>query len=862
MGSEMFNRPVGQLETPDMSGWVNVEMPEDEADRVGTKGAEYVAEIADSGHSGNERLKLAAGASTIERLYAVAIRETDQAASADVLRKTLNVSAKDEKTDEFKKLDASRFAACNAMRDLDSLTGREIARVNSVGSGGDAKTELARAVVRDAVKAQETYAQAIREFAGGLPADDPRREGLSQLAARAEKRAKAIEDLWQQLQKANDVANGADGSEYDRLLLGRRGFSDQIFLDEAKEADLSDQHEGGRVRAEKFKELEEAYAKADGRQVQREVRAASARRILDGCELPAHALDLFDEFDRELRDENTGASMLAELSPELQQTALDPQKGFRAVAKGMRDAFAAYKGALSRLIDISLADGKPNSKALDKARIEFGGAIVTLRECQRKMRNLARDVSSTPARTARTVKPYIKKFDAFLEAKTDWEDRGGNIVQLCEDKADKEFVLDREDRMALIEGTRRLSTAVEAQVWGEDGLHDNDLDGLELAEVRELGSGAFNSVKLCTFANPDGTTVQRVFRPDAGSRRSIATGDINKFLFSGPDVSGFSYSHATGVVASIFDCADVFPKTTFGTLNGEPGMFLEVAPGKEGGFFRKHLSGSVPDNDPLKAQGDARVAADIARKLNRLQWLDVLTGQLDRHMDNVMVGKSGDGVSVKGIDNDMCFPDISLGGGLYVFNTKDEALTRMPVVKDMVGLQKEGEIDRLSADLSSKPQLNTCFGDQGAYKGCFVLDVNKLNADRKKEVIKLHNNFGFPDHIDRDLYDKLTSLTPEAYAQTLKNQTKLSPAQIDAAVARFCHVRDVISQISEDRIYDSAGWENAENLSRIADKPVDPNYVVEENSIDFRPSVEEITGDYYKRSRVHRYLGIGRGMGL
>ncbi|MBK8964127.1 MAG: hypothetical protein IPM75_13870 [Candidatus Competibacteraceae bacterium] len=71
------------------------------------------------------------------------------------------------------------------------------------------------------------------------------------------------------------------------------------------------------------------------------------------------------------------------------------------------------------------------------------------------------------------------------------------------------------------------------------------------------------------------------------------------------------------------------------------GIVMEMAQGKSGKKTEKELF-----NDPV-----------VRRELTKLQWLDSLTGQVDRHSENYFIETDADGRGkrVIGIDNDLSF---------------------------------------------------------------------------------------------------------------------------------------------------------------------------------------------------------------
>ena len=804
----------------DANGWVNVEMPEEEVNRIGSKGAERLGRLASQPQAGMGNDSAAGCASLVERLYATALRKTDGTASSESLRKALGVSVSGKIKKEYADLDFCRRAACNALNDLDSLTGREIASVEDGKVQPNAKAENVRALLDDAVNAQMKYAMELAKLASKLPKKNAaRRTALLQLKERTVRRAMAIVDLSRQLKSA---ASKVD-NDYDRQLLNRRGHTDGIYLKEARQSEsLKTLQRGGQVDvlgpralATAYAKLHSVYKKGGGQVRRRKVLCAAAHNIIDGIKPPSSIINAFKACERIQKDKQKAPKLMS-IFPGSHGNENEPPVDF-----GIRlsEAFSAWKASLSRYVDLKLGVDRLDVQAVDAAAWDLESKAGELKV---QLKNVRRLASMVDARLQNVHKLAgleldVDVFDAllkvrkFTDAQSDWDSCADDVKGLCaiRDGLDETIELSEDDCLALLEGTRRLSTAVEAQVWNEKGHHDKELNGAVLIGCKPLGKGTFNAVKLCTFAKPDGTTVQRVFRPDSGARRSIKKGAIALFLSEPGDFSGFSYSRASERVASIFECEDVFPRTTFGALNGEPGMFLEVAPGKEGSFFRGTRPANV-QKDPLGAKKGVETAGKIARKLNRLQWLDCLTGQVDRHMNNLMIGIGADkDVSVKGIDNDECFPDVYLGNGLLVF---DNALDAVASGALPPGHCDPQEVNGLLADLSSFPTLRSYV----KHKGKIVLDMAKLPLSARIKQMEYFKNFGLPDHIDKVLYRKLKSVKPETYAKSLRGQN-LTENQIAAAVARFCLVRDSIDQ-KKVKVYDANDWTDVDKLKTVNEK--------------------------------------------
>ena len=905
------NAVDANLTLDDLSGWVNVEMPEEETNRVGSKGAERLEKIVSQQQDGDANAPAADSASLVERLYATALRKADGADSSESLRKALKINVNGKIKAEYAELDKCRMAACNAMNDLDSLTGREIASVLDGEEQPNAKATLARVLLNDAVAAQEKYADKLEELANSLPeAKTAQKTALLQLKERALGRANAIKALHKQLRDA--AGKVGENDAYDKALLDRRGHTDGIYLKEARQsAGLKALEAGGNVSLDDalgtealaiaFNDLYGTCGVGNEKVRQREVLGAAAHNIVDGIKLSPALTKAFKACEQ-VRDDEQAARLMSLFSD-----GQDDGSGTPAdFGKKLRGAFVAFKASLSRYVDVKLGDERADERKVDAATKDLAAKA---KELDDQLENLKTQLSTfsknlvgyNPNGLKDETIAAIAAIDDCKGVGSEWDSRLKDVERLCSipDGDEKTFVLSEDDRLALMEGTRRLSTVVEAQIWNEDDHHDKELEDAVLIDSRILGKGVFNTVKLCTFAKPDGTTVQRVFRPDSGARRSVSRGTLIRYLSDTADVSGFSYSRAAGKVASVFGCEDVFPRTTFGTLNGEPGMFLEVAPGMTGKFFLDNQRGGV-ESDPLKDKDGTQAAGEIARKLNRLQWLDCLTGQVDRHMGNIMIGTSGNDVSVKGIDNDECFPDMFLGNGLMVFDSRKQAVEMGVLPPEHTDPQ---EVDGLLADLSSSPRLKSYLESTPALKDKIVLDMAKMPLKARIKRMESFNNFGFPDHIDKDLYLKLKTMTPEAYEKSLRGQN-LKIGQKQAAVARFCLVRDIIDRQGEVEVYEADDWqkldklEKANKMSNQLSEEIDEqireaqkNYEKESDKLtelsnqnpeekvlararaDFKRfenqhnkdmqaletdklKISDITSNYYARSGCHQYLGL------
>ena len=102
---------------------------------------------------------------------------------------------------------------------------------------------------------------------------------------------------------------------------------------------------------------------------------------------------------------------------------------------------------------------------------------------------------------------------------------------------------------------------------------------------------------------------------------------------------------ATQDTAETFGCKDLVVKYSVGSHNGQFGVFMEKAKGCEGsGFACMNGTGGddgiMPLNlgDEIKDDAERRkIKGTVAQKLNKLMWLDLITGQGDRHWNNYFV---------------------------------------------------------------------------------------------------------------------------------------------------------------------------------------------------------------------------------
>lgn len=137
----------------------------------------------------------------------------------------------------------------------------------------------------------------------------------------------------------------------------------------------------------------------------------------------------------------------------------------------------------------------------------------------------------------------------------------------------------------------------------------------------------------------------------------------------------------------------VVVKYSVGSHNGQFGFFMEKAKGFSGGSFatRKPVKGdgvAPTELDNIKDAGErAKIQGELAKKLNRLMWLDLITGQGDRHWENyfVHIDKDTHNVTVNAIDNDASFTVRQIG-------IQKHALDKDTAAKFLAELKKECDV--------------------------------------------------------------------------------------------------------------------------------------------------------------------------
>ena len=377
----------------------------------------------------------------------------------------------------------------------------------------------------------------------------------------------------------------------------------------------------------------------------------------------------------------------------------------------------------------------------------------------------------------------------------------------------------------VFKGETSLSPLIESRVHGYSDSDINiALDDKNVTGAKTLGSGNFNTVTLVTVK--DGS--EWVFKPELAGRLTAPNSPLNIGMNVNQEITRINLAVQT--TANALGLDDIMVKTSVGTHQGQFGMFMEKAPGVTGKEFKK--SGK----SELTQMNDAdfgKVVGGMMRKLNRLQWFDIITGQGDRHADNYMIDvKKGvpPSVDIKAIDNDASFGIFRQGLNKFFMRggSSMEQLFRNQLEKVAKGIANEEEKDDF---------IDSVFNDPGVKQGkdgSITIDLTKAtNAFLLKSLIKDCGvkNIAPPAEIDKELYDKLMTLAKDApdggvarknYLTSIAQRLGKNSAQYKAAVLRLDESIAYAKTLNaQGKVYTQKQWMNHDVQRNIAKPNLD-----------------------------------------
>jgi hypothetical protein len=205
-----------------------------------------------------------------------------------------------------------------------------------------------------------------------------------------------------------------------------------------------------------------------------------------------------------------------------------------------------------------------------------------------------------------------------------------------------------EDRKLLLEVLDELANPI-ARLFGQHKLrHTSDTspaftDAQVLQAPTPMATGTFNKVHAVQLAQADGTVLDGVFKPLA----STTNGWVAVTTGIAPDDPQFAMRNLATVAYADKLGFDVIVNTKVAMLDTGGGPF-----GPELGLVMERAHGQPA----AEVHSDILRRPDVTAEVIKLQLLDHLTGQGDRHPGNYFVSIEPDGrPRVTGIDNDQCF---------------------------------------------------------------------------------------------------------------------------------------------------------------------------------------------------------------
>ena len=432
--------------------------------------------------------------------------------------------------------------------------------------------------------------------------------------------------------------------------------------------------------------------------------------------------------------------------------------------------------------------------------------------------------------------------------------------------------LSASDVRRIMLGEKGLSGAIEAKALGFKPDDVNPAtDDANIVDSKTLGAGNAGTAFLLTSK----TGEEFVFKPELDSRlglNAIYVG-MNGAYVNAQKTANLNF--ATQDTAKIFKCENLVVKYSVGTHNGQFGIFMEKAKGFTGEDLLKRrikndkdcdISPSVMRETVTDKEARNRIEAQLAQKFNKLQWLDIITGQQDRHWNNyfINIDKTTHDVTLKAIDNDASFSAKQIGMNKFALD-KDAAQKFDRILKnicfDLHGKDGwKGEYDeRVSLDPAIVRNQD----------GSITIDLSKATSTEVKMAVvgaigMQSPGVVAPEEIDEEFYNVLMEMDGKDSAKRKEYldsiAPRISPAALKAAESRLddaiAHAKKLFS---EGKVYKQEDWQDAGK--RKAMKPLDKEVTVTKNDgTTIKPPLNKpyvssyrvnSCPSYYKRDYIH-----------
>lgn len=357
-----------------------------------------------------------------------------------------------------------------------------------------------------------------------------------------------------------------------------------------------------------------------------------------------------------------------------------------------------------------------------------------------------------------------------------------------------------EDIVSAFRDGRKISQLLSAKILGanEDSFNAQ-LKDENVVSTQQLGSGNANTVYKITYRMEDGSPKDFVFKPELGGRAGLT-----KLLATlGGAYSSLQQSvklnTLTCDIANMLGVGNLTGKNYVTVLNGQYGLLMEMAPGKTA----KEHTGSMEFQDVFKSP---KLLGSLAKQLNDLRWLDIATGQSDRHSSNYLCNLSADRSEVKvtAIDNDASFPSFLVGVCKYDLRPRMTFFTNN-LKRTCQSLYKDTKVaDSRFQELINKVNSNN-----------FIVDTRNAPLEIVKAV---RDTFGvhsvsMPKQMSRTMYESLVALDDNAMEDVKKKlENKLAKQEcIDATINRLKDLRQIANDLkAQGKIIEDEQWESNE----------------------------------------------------
>ena len=525
--------------------------------------------------------------------------------------------------------------------------------------------------------------------------------------------------------------------------------------------------------------------------------------------LKTAAIDFVESSDGNEQELNEKREEMDKYAEELRKCSYSTRKEMQELKIGKYRCIVGKPPSLVTLASLASKDSPEVNKVVESLSEEERGQCTPelVEEFCQAVKSLAVDNFAAEVAALRSA------FGASQGVKT----QTARLVAMQKHSAglDASSLITNKTLRAAFEGRFELTTLVATRMNNlPDADADPSLDSSNIVSAKPIGSGFMNTVYQVDFKG--GSTY--IFKPEAPGRQGLDIVQLGIGSYQ-KETMVAQLNMASQRTAETLGLEDVMSKTSVGSLNGQFGMFMEKVPGKEAADYCKPVAeGDKPKTDDslsaaeIKALDDdkyEKVIGQIMRKMNRLEWFDLITGQVDRHNHNYMLNvDSHCNVVLKGIDNDAAFVTSKRGPG--IFNLRGDQAKAFKNRLDEVG-RLFGKGEKVGDDDEAKGRFYRDPGVVVRLDDGFDIDTSKVKELEVFHCLKQAagcHSLRVPDYIDEELYEKLVALEKGTQARTdylnslsarlPRSQVYATEERLDAAIQLAKTLKNNGRMISSD----------------------------------------------------------------